>query len=184
MRSDTRVGKHWSLALVVATAMSWCSLAGAADSMTNGDTSPQDVLSKIHTTNQNEIQMAKLAMQKAQSPEVKQFAQQMIKDHTAADQKVVKLAKQEHLTLGKYPLTAAQQGTMDKLMSTSGTEFDKAYMEANRVGHDKAITMLKDAEKQTTDPKVKALIAQLLPTVEHHDHLAKEIHPGQSKPST
>jgi putative membrane protein len=177
--------KHFgAFSLVMAIALACCSFAGAVDNMTHNDTSPQDILSKIHTTNQNEITLAKMAMQKAKSPEVKKFAQQMIKDHTMADQKVMKLAKQENLTASKYPLTAMQQGQMDKLTSASGDEFDRLYMEANRVGHDNAVTMLKDAEKQTSDPKVKNLVTQLLPTVEHHDHLAKQIQQDRSARSS
>jgi putative membrane protein len=167
--------------LVLAIALAWCGAVSAAVNMTNADTSPQDILSKIHTTNQNEIRMAKLALQKGHSPEVKKFAQRMIKDHTMADQKVMKIAKEEGLTLGQYPLTAHQQGQMDKLASTTGTEFDKAYMEANRVGHHKAVDMLKNAEAQTNDPRIKRLVSQLLPTVEHHDQMAEQIHPGSGK---
>lgn len=181
--------------LVLAIALAWCGAVSAADNtttatttdtnsqtnVTNADTSPQDILSKIHTTNQNEIRMAKLALQKGHSPEVKKFAQRMIKDHTMADQKVMSIAKQENLTIGQYPLTAQQQGQMDKLASTSGTEFDKAYMEANRAGHHMAVDMLKNVEAQATDAKVKNLAKQLLPTVEHHDKMAEEIHPGSGK---
>ncbi|MFL5815840.1 MAG: DUF4142 domain-containing protein [Bdellovibrionia bacterium] len=180
MRSSFRFGSS----LVVALALVWCGAARAADNMTNADTSPQDILSKIHTVNQQEIKMAKLAMQKGHSPEVKQFAQRMIKDHTKADQKVAKLAKQEGFTLGQVPMTAQQQGQMEKLASTSGTEFDRAYMEANRVGHHMAVEMLKNAEQQTSDAKVKSLVTQLLPTVEHHDQMAEQIHPGSGKSSS
>jgi putative membrane protein len=177
MRSAFRFGSSF----VVALALVWCGAARAADNMTNADTSPQDILSKIHTVNQQEIKMAKVAMQKGHSPEVKKFAQQMIKDHTMADQKVMKLAKQEKITLGQYPMTAMQQGQMDKLAAATGAEFDRLYMETNRTGHNMAIEMLKNAQKQTSDPKVKALVTQLLPTVEHHEHLAKEIQPDNVK---
>jgi putative membrane protein len=170
--------------MAIAMVLTWCNLASAEENKTNADTSPQDILSKIHTTNQNEIRMAKLAMQKASSKDVKNFAQKMIKDHTKADQKVMKLAKQEHLTLGRYPLTAGEQGQIDNLMSASGADFDRLYMEANRAGHEHAVSMLKEAENQTMDPKVKALVAQLLPTVSHHNELAKEIHPDQHHPSS
>lgn len=180
-----RSAKRLSALFAVVAAMTYCGVASAADTMTNNDASAQNILSEIHTTNQNEISMAKLAMQKAQSKQVKSFANHMIKDHTMADQKVMKLAKQENITLGKMPLTAQQQGQIDKLMAASGEEFDRLYMEANRVGHQQAITMLKDAEQKATDPKVKTLVSKLLPTVEHHEHLAKEIHPDQNtQPST
>ena len=150
-----------------------------AAEMSKNDTSLQDTLSKIHTVNQNEINMAKMALEKGQSNQVKSFAQRMIKDHSMADQKVMNLAKQEKLTLTKYPLTASEQGQMDQLNASSGNEFDRLYMEANRKGHDQALTMLKDSERQVTDPKAKKLISQLIPKVAHHDKLARNIRPEQ-----
>lgn len=180
-----RSTKRLSGIFMLVAAMTWCGLASAADNAANNDASAQNILSEIHTVNQHEISLAKLARSKAETPQVKDFANRMIKDHTAADQKVMKLAKQENITLGQTPMTAQQQGSVDKLMASNGEEFDRLYMEANRVGHDKAITMLKQAEQKTTDPKVKNLVAQLLPTVEHHDHLAKQIQPDlMKKPTT
>ena len=44
------------------------------------------LLRQIHAANQDEIEMGKLAADKAQSPEVKRFASQMVTDHTQADQ--------------------------------------------------------------------------------------------------
>jgi putative membrane protein len=172
-----------SCLLALAVALTWSGFAHA-DKMSKSDTSPQDVLSQIHTTNQNEISMAKLALQKAQSPEVKKFAQKMIQDHTQADQKVMQLAKKEGVTAEKYPLSAQEQGQVDQLEAASSTEFDRLYMEANRKGHDKAISMLENAEKQTSDPKVKKLVAELLPKVQHHDRMAKEIRPSENNPTS
>jgi putative membrane protein len=195
MRSAFRFGSSFVLALAIA----WSGIAGAADNMTDTSTntttsstsnttsnenSAHEILSNIHTTNQLEIRMAKLARQKAESPKVKDFAQRMIKDHTMADQKVMKLAKQEGVKVGQYPLTAMQQGQIDKLMASSGEEFDRLYMETNRTGHHKAIEMLESAKNKATDPKVKNLVTQLLPTVEHHEQLAQEIHPDTAKSSS
>jgi predicted outer membrane protein len=93
----------------------------------------------------------------------------------------MQLAKQEGVKAEKYPLSAQEQGQVDELEAASSTEFDRLYMEANRKGHDKAIAMLENAEKQTSDAKVKKLVSELLPKIEHHDRMAKEIRPSEEK---
>jgi putative membrane protein len=43
--------------------------------------------------------MAQLALRKASSPQVKEFAQRMVADHTQANQDLMQLGKSENLTL-------------------------------------------------------------------------------------
>ena len=52
----------------------------------------QDDLQKLHADNQAEVQMGQMGAQQAQSPEVKQFAEQMQTDHQKADQKLTEQA--------------------------------------------------------------------------------------------
>ena len=60
-----------------------------------------DVLGKLHESNQKEIAMGKMAQKNGKSKEVTTFGKTLVKDHTAADKKVLTLAKQEKVELPK-----------------------------------------------------------------------------------
>ena len=63
--------------------------------------SDEQVVMRMHRTNQMEIRVAKLAQSHGASARVKSFASRLIRDHTASDAKVVALAKQLNITLGR-----------------------------------------------------------------------------------
>ena len=70
------------IAAIVATCLTW-TVAGAAEPG-GGPTDPQ-IAAIVVTANQVDIDAGKLAMSKAQSDDVKAFAQLMITDHTAVN---------------------------------------------------------------------------------------------------
>lgn len=64
-----------------------------------GRLSDEEIVMRLHHTNQMEIRTAKLASSHASSAKVKSLATRLIRDHTASDKKVVALAKQLNITL-------------------------------------------------------------------------------------
>src|SRR5215213_1268077 len=64
----------------------------AADATSGPD--PADVLSKLHHANQMEIEAGKLAQEKGSSKAVKAYGKTLVRDHSAADKKVLATAKQ------------------------------------------------------------------------------------------
>jgi putative membrane protein len=130
----------------------------AATGQTGGqrkiDKGLQERLEKLHATNQAELQMAQLGAQNAQSPEVKQFAEQMQNDHQRADQKLTQTAQSagvtslEGETFQKESEKAKKE--MEKLQSKTGADFDKAFMTRMVKDHENAV---KEAEKAAKDAK-------------------------------
>src|SRR5438045_2856339 len=58
-----------------------------------------DVLNGLHRLNQAEIAVGKLAEDRAQSDQVKDYAKHLVNDHTDADSKVMYLAKKHKIEL-------------------------------------------------------------------------------------
>lgn len=134
-------------------------------------------LERIHYINQSEIKLAKLAQQNSNNPDVKSFADGMVKDHTAMDQKVMSYAQQKGLKLADMPKPlndmekksmAADKATMEELQVLKAEPFDSCYM-ANQVGgHDAALGKLMAGQKAFTEGQAATLINESIQTVAKH----------------
>ena len=128
-----------------------------------------------------EIEAAKLAQGKSQNEQVKTFAQQMIDDHSKALAEVQQLATAKGLTM-PAEVDKKHKAMADKLGAKSGDAFDKAYMAQCGVAeHKKMHSMLASAEKKARDPDVKALLAQIAPTVDQHLKAAQQMGSSQGR---
>jgi putative membrane protein len=114
-----------------------------------------------------EVDLGKLAEQKSTDPRVKSFAEMMVKDHSAANQKLESLASSKQITLPQS-LSTADAATKTKLEALSGESFDKSYVEAQLKGHEKTVQLLKKEISSGQDADAKAFAQSVLPTVEHH----------------
>ncbi|WP_342646797.1 DUF4142 domain-containing protein [Mucilaginibacter sp. CSA2-8R] len=124
-----------------------------------------------------EVELAKLAETKATNPKVKEFASMMIKDHTKANEELMSIAKTKNITL---PTTvgADEQKVMEDLQKKSGTDFDKAYVDAMVDDHDKDVDMFDKASKDLKDTELKSFAVKTLPTLKMHQSAIKAIKDG------
>lgn len=119
-----------------------------------------------------EVKMAQLALQKSTNPEVKQFAQQMIAQHTPVNKELMRLAAQKGIAAPtdegpKY------KAAMMRVMQMSGESFDKAYMSEGGVnGHLEAAAVYQRQTMMGQDPDLKAFAAKILPAVQGHLEMA------------
>jgi putative membrane protein len=149
---------------------------------------PADVLSQIHETDQAEMEVGKLAEQKGSTAEVRNFGKTLAHDHSAADRKVTALARELSVQLsppGKPSSDLEKKQNHDgavkeMLANVSGNTFDRDFLEAMSKDHQHDIEKLTDAMNSTTDPKIKNLIAELLPRLKHHQEMADKLL-GQAK---
>ena len=129
-----------------------------------------------------DVELGKLAAQKASSEGVKQFAQKMVDDHSKATEEVKQLATQMNITIPDA-LDSKHQSRVEKLSKLSGTEFDRAYLKQQLKDHEKNVKEFQRASQDATDPNVKALAAKLLPTLQQHLAAVKELNSGTSATS-
>jgi putative membrane protein len=131
-----------------------------------------EVLAKLHHSNQMEVAAGKLAQEKGQSKDVKAFGKTLVTDHSAADKKVMALAKQEKIDL---PADAPMPADMDKMKTMSGAEFDKMFASHMLDDHKKDIAEAKSARDTTADAKLKALLTATIPVLEKHRDIAQKL---------
>ncbi|CAN5305766.1 hypothetical protein BH20ACI1_BH20ACI1_24050 [soil metagenome] len=121
-----------------------------------------------------EVELGKLAAEKADSADVKAFAQKMIEDHSKAGDELKKLAEQKNVKLPPDVLPVHKQ-LMEKLSKLSGANFDKEYVKAMVEDHKKDVTAFENASKTAGDADVKAFAAKTLPTLKMHLEMIKGI---------
>jgi putative membrane protein len=118
-----------------------------------------------------EVQMGQLALQKASSPQVKEFAQRMVTDHTQANQDLMQLAKAENLTLPTQ-LDPKHKSEMDRLSAMSGNAFDAAYMQHMVQDHKKTVADFQKQAQSGSDPALKSFAQKYLPIIQQHLQMA------------
>ncbi|NCH57764.1 DUF4142 domain-containing protein [Cronobacter dublinensis] len=135
----------------------------------------EKALKDMAQANINEVAAAKIALSKAESSDVKAYAQKMVDDHGSALTKVEAVAKQKGVTLPSEP-DAKHKAMAEKLEKQSGDAFDKAYMEnAGTKDHKMVLSKLQSDATKIKDPDVKALADAHTPVVEQHLKAAEEM---------
>jgi putative membrane protein len=114
-----------------------------------------------------EVAMGNLAQQKAQSPNVKDYGAQMVKDHSAANEKLKALARAKSITLPANP-SVAEMEAKSKLEALSGQSFDKSYIKGMIQDHEEDIAEFRKEAASGQDPDARAFASATLPTLEAH----------------
>ena len=122
-----------------------------------------------------EVALSNAALQHAQSTPVKEFAQQMVTDHTAANQELTQLASTKSVTI-PTALTEKQQRDLDKLNGRSGADFDREYMKKMVADHEKMVRLFQREAERNADNDVKTFAAKHLPTLQSHLSMARTIY--------
>ncbi len=103
-----------------------------------------------------EVELGKLAQQKAQSPAVKEFGAMMVKDHSMANEKLKAVASKKGVELPKKP-GIGQMATKAKLEVLSGETFDKSYVKGMIEDHEEDIEEFEKEAKDGRDADARAL---------------------------
>jgi putative membrane protein len=137
--------------------------------------SPQEFVHKAAAAGMAEVELGQLASNQGSSDAVKQFGQQMVRDHSAADDKLKQLAQQQNITL-PTALPPDKQSTADMLRRKSGTAFDRAYAAQMVRDHEKAVGLFRTAAADNQLPEdLRRYAKDTLPTLEHHLQEAQQL---------
>lgn len=125
----------------------------------------------------SEVSLGEMAAQKASHPEVKRFANMMVRDHRMAG---------EELKAISAKLPAADRDTshadarddhkdaVDKLKDLSGRDFDKKYIDLMVDDHEKDVKEL-ERKAGNGSAEVRQWASKTLPTIQQHLEQAKTI---------
>lgn len=160
--------KRVGLSMVLGVA-SWQAMAASSD----------DFVEAATESGIAEVVTGKLAQEKSQNGEIKTFAQQMVTDHTQANQKLADIARKLDI---QVPDEAALTDKVKKMILEWRDEsFDKSYVNNQVDAHEKAVELFKKEAASSDKPELKAFASETLPTLEHHLEQAKALQATHGK---
>jgi putative membrane protein len=121
-----------------------------------------------------EIQMAQLALQKSQDQNIRNFAQKMITDHTAANGTLTPIAQRHDIAM-PTTLDPAHQEMLDRLSRLNGVAFDVAYINGMIRAHSEVIKQLDHQTINGRSTTINVWVANTRPVVMQHLQIAQEI---------
>jgi putative membrane protein len=121
-----------------------------------------------------EVQLGQLALQKSSNPDVKQFAQKMVDDHTKLGDALKQVAQQMNL---KQPdsLSGKDKSTIAKMNALNGDEFDKAYIKNMLKDHKQDDKEFKQEANNTSNPALKDLVSKGGQMIDQHLQMIEQI---------
>ena len=159
------------LPLVFALALAGGGVALANDRAVVGDSTDHKFVEKAASSGMAEVKISKLAMDRASSTEVKQFARKMVEDHTKANMELKRIAEKKDITMPAM-LDEKHERAYEKLAKMSGSDFDREYMKVMAGDHDDAVKLFTDEKDNGHDPDLKSFAMKTLPVIEKHDDMA------------
>jgi putative membrane protein len=121
-----------------------------------------------------EIEMGKLAAQKATNEQVKQYGQKMAQDHTRGLEYLRKTATRDGIEVAAT-MDAKHKDEVDKLAKLSGMEFDKAYVKYQVKHHERRVSDFQEESDNGSETAAKTLATRMLPAVQQHLNEAKDL---------
>jgi putative membrane protein len=148
-------------------------------------TAPTRYVREAALSDMFEVAAGKLAITRARSNDVKDFARMMVKDHTESTKMLKDAIEQSKIGI-KPPtkLDAAHQKKLDQLKSVKDANFDRRYMDMQVKAHTLALSLHQDyAVKGKVEP-LKDAAGKIADTVKHHLEVAREVASKVATPST
>ncbi|MEG4944168.1 DUF4142 domain-containing protein [Microcoleus sp. F4-D5] len=155
---------------------------------TSGETAPNSLSSRDKNfvlqaaqTGMLEVQLGKLAVERGSSARVKEYGQEMVDEHTQANQELMQLAMQKGVEL-PTEMSSQNKAVTDRLSGLSGTSFDTAYKQAMIESHNQAIALFQAQSQQGQDPELKGWATKLLPNLQAHLQMVNQMLADTSQP--
>lgn len=133
-----------------------------------------EFMTKAASGGMMEVELGKLAQQKGQHADVKNFGQMMVTDHTKANDELKALAAAKGIMLPDSMGSDHMDHVRD-LRDKTGADFDKAYMNLMVEDHQEDIDDFEEAARDLQDADAKAFASKTLPVLQKHHERARQI---------
>ncbi|MFC0866307.1 DUF4142 domain-containing protein [Sphaerimonospora cavernae] len=155
--------------------------AGFAAAPPNVNEQDRGFLTALHEGNLAEIQAGKAAKRQASHEEVREVGKMLVYDHKKLDKEVTQVAGDLGVDLPSSP-SAKQQAELEQITAKSGTEFDRAWLEAEVAEHRADLAAGAKQLSEGSSEEVKQLARDAEPVVQEHlDELEEVQNEGKTQ---
>lgn len=125
----------------------------------------------VAASNYGEVKLAKLALQKSSSKEIKEVAKIIETDHSAVMSDLKTLSASKGITIPSEESGEAKD-KLKELANENTSGFDKEWCEILMDNHKNSISKFENAANNVSDPDLKNFVNTVLPKLRtHHDRL-------------
>lgn len=181
--------KFW-IAPIAALVVAFAPLANAQT--TSDRTADTGFVRQALKAGQEEAALARIAAAKAQTGEIKRFAQMLDSDHIAVNEQLQLLTQRNGATPAPRdgskrggadnasppaaaPGAAPSSAKAEQLAKLGGSEFDKTFLAMIVEDHEKLVELYGAEAEKGSDPAAKKLATETLPKLKDHLRQAKSL---------
>jgi putative membrane protein len=158
-----------SLPIGLAVAADMSEPKKSADKLSRAD---EKFVKEAATGGMMEVELGKIAADKAANDKVKAFGRQMQEDHGKANEELKTLAANKGVKI-PTALEGKQKRTVDRLSKLSGAEFDRQYMRTMIEDHKEDLKAFEREADKAKDADVKQFASKYAPMIKKHLDMAQ-----------
>jgi putative membrane protein len=128
----------------------------------------KDFVKQAASSDQYEVDAAKLVQDKVKDPQIKQLAKTMESDHKQSSDELKRLAKQANISDIPSSPQGQDQQMLSQLKQANDQQLGQQYVQQQIQAHEKAIQLFRQAQTQVQDPQLKSFAERTLPKLEQH----------------
>ncbi len=123
-----------------------------------------------------EVQLGRLAEQKASSASVRDFGRRMVQQHSQSNQELMQVASRSGMS-PPTTLPAAAQAVQNQLQQLSGSSFDRQYIEQQHAAHTAQVTMFRFTADNASNPALRSFAQRNVPVLQQHLDMLRSMAP-------
>jgi putative membrane protein len=124
---------------------------------------------KVAKASMSEVEISRVAAERSSNPRVREFAEQMIADHSRLNDELATLAANRGITL------PAKDNVADKWMKQNAKGFDRDYLKRMVSDHEDTVKLFQKQATEGVNPDLVAFARKHLDAIQHHLEQAKDL---------
>lgn len=142
---------------------------------TTAQLTPANYIAYAQTADLFEVEAAKIAVQRAQNKEVREYAERVVADNSMSAAQLANAARQANVTPTTAVLTAKQQTKLRDLRSISDAAFDQQYINAQLESQERELRLHNSYARNGDQPVLRTTSGELAPLTRTHLSEARRI---------